>query len=128
MKKRMRVLAAILGMTIMVNGSIAFAGSNNGTVNFTAWNASASQFVSFTEGPLTFQDKVCYTFTLYGSEKQKVSLQYRAGTPSSMVAEGVLSSVYGYSTSGTDVGAGYGNTYSYAEMDIEGVTHRIQAY
>ena len=111
----------------MVNGSIVFAGSNYRSKDFSAWDATGTEYVSFTEGPLTFQDKVCYTFTLYGSQKESASLQYRAGTPSRTVAEGTLSSVYGYNAQDSEVGAGYGNTYAFAEMDIEGATYRIQA-
>lgn len=125
--KRMKILSAIMGMAVMVNGGIVFAGANNGHVYFSTWSAEATQFVSFTEGPLTISDKVSYTFTLFGDQKDKASLQYRAGTPSKMVAEGTLSKIYGYQVSGTEVSAGYGNSYAYAEMDIEGSTYRIQA-
>ncbi|MBR6150359.1 MAG: hypothetical protein IKQ25_03690 [Lachnospiraceae bacterium] len=110
MKKRIRAFAAIFGIAIMVNGTIAFAGSNYRNKDFTEWNATGTEFVSFTEGPLTFQDKVCYTFTLYGSQRDKASLQYRAGIPDPGIGAGDLLCGAAVKAANTVVGSSRGGT------------------
>lgn len=104
-----------------------FAGSNNKSVKSVKYNAYATEYVGFVEGPFTISDKVSYTFTLSGKQNNKLSMTYRAGTPNKRVAEGVLNATYGTSVSGTNVGAGSGNTYGYATMDFEGSTYEIHA-
>lgn len=116
------MLVAICAMTVPV-----FAGSNNKSVKSSTYNAYATEYVGFVEGPLTITDKVSYTFSLEGAQNSKISMTYRAGTPSKRVAEGTLNSTYGTSVSGTNVSAGYGNSYGYAAMDFEGSTYEIHA-
>ena len=116
------MIIALFAMTVPV-----FAGSNNKSVKSSKYNAYATEYVGFVKGPLTISDKVSYTFTLAGAENNKISMTYRAGTPSKRVAEGVLNATYGTSVSGTNVSAGYGNSYGYAAMDFEGSTYEIHA-
>lgn len=119
--------AITTGAVIIMSTVSVFAGSNYKSVKHSKYNAYGTEFVSFIEGPLTFADKVGYTFAIAGPDQNKISIQYRAGTPSKRVAEGTLSSVYGLSTSGTNVSAGYGNSYAYAIMDVAGNTYEIHA-
>ena len=113
---------ALCAMTVPV-----FAGSNNKSVKSAKYNAYATEYVGFVEGPLTISDKVSYTFTLSGKQNNKLSMTYRAGTPNKRVAEGVLNATYGTSVSGTNVCAGSGITFGYAAMDFEGSTYEIHA-
>lgn len=120
--------AILMGMTLLTTAIPVFAGSNNKLVYFNAYKAFGSEYVAFVEGPLTIQDNITYTFTLSGTQKSKAAFTYRAGVDDDgEVVSGTLNSTKGYSKSGTNVSCGCGNTYAYAEMDIEGTTYRIEA-
>ena len=61
---------ALCAMTVPV-----FAGSNNKSVKSAKYNAYATEYVGFVEGPLTISDKVSYTFTLSGKQNNKLSIR-----------------------------------------------------
>lgn len=120
--------ALLVGATLLTTAVPVFAGSNTKVTYFNRYDAIGSEFVAFVEGPLTISDKLSYTFTLSGDEKGKASLTYIAGAnKSGNKVSGTLNSTKGYSKSATNVSCGYGNSYGYAEMTIEGTTHRIEA-
>lgn len=119
--------AIVACMLVVITSIPVFAGSNNKNVKFSAYNAYGAEFISFVQGPLTISDKVSYTFSITGQDASKCAMTYRAGTPTRMVASGILNNIYGYSVSGTNVNAGYGNSYGFATMDIEGTTYEIHA-
>lgn len=117
-----------MGITILITTIPVLAGSNNKVVYFDAYNAFGSEYVAFVEGPLTITDKLSYTFTLSGTEKGKAALTYVAGANNNGdMVSGILNSTKGYSVSATNVSCGYGNTYGYADMNIEESTYRIEA-
>ena len=131
-------------MLVLICCSIVFAGTNNGYFPFSSVNAFVTVFVSFTEGPLFFQDTSSFTVTLSGPEKSLVGVPFRieAGTIVvdddevvetwaliiyNGIAESELNISNGYSISGTNVSIGYGHSGAKVTVTVENVDHPVIA-
>ena len=79
MKKKLMDFIRLIVLSITCCTLVAYAGTNYGTFWFNPNDvtAFASAYVSFTEGPLVFQDKISYTLTLGGADRSMVGVPYR---------------------------------------------------
>lgn len=125
--KRAKFIFTVAVLLLCSNLSV-LAGSNSMSKKFSDYNAYGTEFVAFVEGPMTITDKVSYTFSLVGEDSEYQNMPYKAGTPSTLVVNGVLGvESHRYSAEGTNVSAGYGNAYGYASMTIDGQPYEIHA-
>lgn len=119
--------AIVACMLVVITSIPVFAGSNSNSVKFNTCNAYGTEFISFVSGHTILEDNVTYTFSIVGQDQSNCAMTYRVGTPNRQVANSVLNHIYGYTASGTNVRAGYGNAYGYATMDFNGVSYEIRA-
>lgn len=125
--KRVGFIFAVALLVLCSNLSV-LAGSNSTSKKFSGYNAYGTEFVAFVEGPLTIADKVSYTFSLVGTDAEYLNMPYKAGTPAKIVVSNTLGvGTNIYQASGTNVSAGYGNTYGFASMTIDGTPCEIRA-
>lgn len=141
MKRTIKSFFCYVVLLVLICCSLVFAGSNNGYFTFSNVNAFVTVFVSFTEGPLMFQDKSSFTATLSGTDKSLVGVPFRieAGTVDNQnietwaliiyngIATGELNISNGYTVSGTDVSIGYGHSGAKVTVTVDKVEKPVIA-
>lgn len=110
--------------------STSLAATNNYSMPIDGMNAAMDGYIDFLEGPLTIQDKVYYSASVYGSDAYQI-----ANTTNNYVQAGSdkknLMKRYVYFNHPVNVSGencGYGGSYGYLNMSCEGTVDIIYSY
>ena len=143
MKRKIRMFFSIVTLSVLMCYIVTLAGSNYASFKFDSVNAYCTAFISFTEGPLLFPDKISYTLELIGADREKVGVPYEIDIASinkktqkedwtllnynfiNIISELNISN--GYTTSMTDISIGLGHTGARAQVKIINDTKYVEA-